>query len=775
MAKSVFQSICLSLFLFFFVCPPTPAQAAKRPLEMQSEDERLIRWHLSADTIEDFTELGITEARGNFLLRHGAEYLKADFARYYSGTNWVFLRGNVEVSSGQDIIRANEAEFDLRSRTGWLKNGKIFLSGPHTYVSGSHIEKHWGDVYTFKDATLTSCDGDVPAWSVTTDEATLEVDGYAHLKGSTIQVKDTPIAYTPFMLFPVKTKRQTGLLTPEFGRSSIKGAYYNQPFFWAINDSSDMTINLEIMEKRGVKPGIEYRSRPSSTSTAWLRYDWMHDSETKTHDNVHRYGGDNLLRTNHNRWWLRGMYDNRLEGTGWHFKSNIDLVSDQYFLSEMKSNLSGYNRSRDELFMLFNRDLEEKSNKRKSGFLLTHDWQRASVNFSSFYTQNQVLGHGNRLHKHDTTLQRLPQFDAFLYRGRVHPAIPLEADASFQAAYMYRREGTRGARYVITPRLTVPLSSRYGSLIASGGIVEKLYNTDAASHKPYQQRERGSRQSDSETSIPFFNIAATTDFARVYSLSEEPLQALPELAGTSHWTGLRHSIQPKLEYIYNADVNQKDTPYYDEKDRIGPRTDIVYSLTNVITRKKEGVRLVTDKDGNSTPVIDTNYAEFIRFRVEQAYDHREATRTDERTKYSRRPFGDVKTELNVGATDSISLSTKNDWSPYENMITRHESGTTFTYNDYASFYVGYDHRNKIDEYKRYRPNNLRYLTTRANLNWQNLNLQTSFSYDIKDPQNRETDISLTYKDQCYSLIGSVLIDDIEESYHFNIVLYGLGD
>lgn len=775
MTKPASTIICLLLPLFFAFCLSTPANAAKRPLEMTSEDERLIRWQLTADSIEDFTEIGITEARGNFILRHGSEYLKADFARYYSSTNWVFLRGNVEVSSGEDVIRAEEAEFDLRSRTGWLKKGKIFLSGPHTYVSGDHIEKHWGDVYTFKEATLTTCDGDVPAWSIKTDEATLEVDGYAHLKGSTFQVKDQAVAYSPFMLFPVKTKRQTGLLSPEFGRSSVKGGYFNLPFFWAINDSSDMTINLEIMEKRGLKPGIEYRSRPSSTSTAWLRFDWMNDQETKKHDSGRRYGGDGLLRTNNDRWWLRGMYDNRLEGTGWHFKSNIDLVSDQYFLSEMKSNISGFNRSREELFSLFGRDLEEKSNKRKSGFLLAHEWERGSANISAFYTQDQTLGHGNRSHKHDSTLQRLPQFDAFLYKGRIHPNIPLEADASLQAAYMYRREGTRGARYVIQPRLTLPLTSRYGSIIASGGIIEKLYNTDEASHKPYQTRNRGDRQADSETSVPFFNIAATTDFSRVYSLDKKPLEALPELAGQSQWTALRHSFQPKLEYIYNADVNQKDTPYYDDKDRITPKTDIVYSLTNVITRKKESVRLITDADGNATPVLDTNYDEFIRFRIEQAYDHREATRKDERRRYKRRPFGDIKTELEVGATDTIRLRTKNEWSPYMKEITRHESGAQFTPTDFASFYVGYDYRSKIDEYKRFRRNEVRYVTTRTDLTWDKFTLNAGYSYDIEDSKNRETDISLSYNQQCYKIIGSVLIDDIEESYHLNIVLFGLGD
>ena len=108
-------------------------------------------------------------------------------------------------------------------------------------------------------------------------------------------------------------------------------------------------------------------------------------------------------------------------------------------------------------------------------------------------------------------------------------------------------------------------------------------------------------------------------------------------------------------------------------------------------------------------------------------------------------------------------------------ITRHESGAQFTPTDFASFYVGYDYRSKIDEYKRFRRNEVRYVTTRTDLTWDKFTLNAGYSYDIEDSKNRETDISLSYNQQCYKIIGSVLIDDIEESYHLNIVLFGLGD
>lgn len=755
-----------------FLLAPSALAVEPSPLEMVTEDERIVRWHLSADSVVSHNDEEILEAKGNVFLRHGNEHLKADFARYYSSTNWVFLKGNVEVTSGNDVISAEEAEFDLRSRVGWLKKGKIFIAGPNAHIYGEHIDKHWGDVYTFKEVKITACDNEVPAWSISSDEATVEIDGYAHMKGSVFHVKDVPVAYSPAFLYPVKTSRQTGLLKPEFGRSTVKGAYYNQPFFWAINESSDLTANLEFMEKRGWKPGLEYRTRPNSTTAGWLRMDWFRDKLTNTRDDKGKYQGDGLVRSNEDRWWLRGMFDSKMEDTGWRLKADLDLVSDQYYLSEIKSDLSGFNRSRDEMYNLFRRDLMDKSRNRKSGAVLTHEWERVGINLSTFYEQNPRYGHGNRPRSQDATVQSLPQFDAFLYQGRIFPSFPLEVDASFQAAYKYRKEGTKGTRYGITPRLTMPLSSKYGSIIASGGFDQRVYNTSEKGYSYLNQNREGHgpRQTRQDSMVPFFNIAAQTDFARVYDLGS----SLTDEKGDSQWTALRHSIQPKVEYRYRPSEDQERTPYYDAEDRIEAQTDLVYSITNVLTRKRERTVLEKDESGEMVATSKTDYIDLLRLRIEQSYNHREATRNHQRDEYGRRPFGDIIADLEIGITPYLSLNTRNNWSPYLNELTRHQSGVRFSYPKYGYFYVGYDHRPKLDEYLRQRKSDVKYLKTAAYVDlWGPFTLEGNFNYDIVDAKNHETNVRLSYNHQCFSLVGGVFVDPREETYSLNIILMGL--
>jgi len=750
-----------------------------QPLVMATEDERLVRWDLTADSLTTFNDAEIMEAKGNVILKRGDEYLKADFARYYMATNWVFLKGNVVVRRGmRDEIRAEEAEFDLRSRVGWLKQGRIFMAGPHTYVSGDHITKHWGDVYTFKNAKITTCDGDVPAWSMTAQEAVVEIDGYARLTRSSFQVKDRPVAHTPYFLFPVKTKRQTGLLRPDFGHSDTKGFFYNQPFFWAIDESSDLTVNEYFMTKRGFMHGLEYRAKPAADATVWLRGDWMWDKERVLYQGHGEYAGDGLVRKNNDRYWLRGMIDARLPDPAWRFKADIDYVSDQYFLSEFKNDFSGFYRSRNELTSLFARNLQEKDLKRQSGFLLTRDWERASVAFSSTYLQNQYLRNGNQSLSSDETVQRLPQFDAFLHKGRILPDLPLEIDSTLQTAYMYRRSGTRGARYEVVPTLTLPVNTRYGSIIASASLTQTRYDTEHPSRSHDESRDKNlPRQSKTSRTVPEFSIAGFTEFSRVFDLEPASLAETKENIGKSRWTALRHSVQPRLEFRRRANEDQERNPYYSSEDRLAPRTELVYSITNALTVKREHVALVKDPvSGEMLPTLNTSYRDVLRLRLEQTYDQREATRDHERDDFPRRPFGDIVSDLTAYITDYVSVSTRNNWSPYMGEFVRHQSGVGLHAPKYGHLYIGYDTRKAIHEYTRRSDGRVNFLRVDVNTaNFGPWSLHASYRQDYRVYGNRETDINLIYTHQCFQLIGRFNIEPQEKSYHLNIVLSGLGD
>lgn len=256
---------------------------------------------------------------------------------------------------------------------------------------------------------MTTCDGTSPAWSMNAEQAVVEIDGYAQLFHSTFDVKNTGIFYSPFMVLPAKTTRQSGLLPPDYGISDKRGFYYTQPYFWAIDESHDMTFYGGWMTKIGPSLSVEYRANEFTDQKTWLAATGIYDKDTVAIPGTSRVSENKqTLRTNNDRYWLRGMADGFLGASTWRYRSNIDYVSDQDFLREFNQGPTGFDRTRDNLFRMFGRDLQEDDQNRVSAALVSNDWQRVGIVASMRYEQDPALGHGNRAQSQDELVQRLP-------------------------------------------------------------------------------------------------------------------------------------------------------------------------------------------------------------------------------------------------------------------------------------------------------------------------------------------------------------------------------
>jgi len=69
-----------------------------------------------------------------------------------------------------------------------------------------------------------------PDWNITGSEVKVTVEGYGTIKNSAFRVRGLPIIYIPYMIFPAKAKRQTGLLPPRVGYSTLNGGELEIPF-----------------------------------------------------------------------------------------------------------------------------------------------------------------------------------------------------------------------------------------------------------------------------------------------------------------------------------------------------------------------------------------------------------------------------------------------------------------------------------------------------------------------------------------------------------------
>src|SRR5207244_13046879 len=99
------------------------------------------------------------------------------------------------------------------------------------------------------------------------------VGGNAKIDHRSVRIKGSPVFEFPFATHPVEDlERQSGLLIPNFGRSSRKGNILGESVYWAINRSMDATLGAEYYTIRGWAQRGEFRARPSDTSFVDLNY-----------------------------------------------------------------------------------------------------------------------------------------------------------------------------------------------------------------------------------------------------------------------------------------------------------------------------------------------------------------------------------------------------------------------------------------------------------------------------------------------------------------------
>ncbi len=785
----VLRTIKTLLFAALLLCAPGTALAAQvdAPGLAALRDDKA-PWHLRADKMESLDDGIVLEASGAVELTRGEDYLKADFIRYFASTDWILLQGNVKVRLGADELEAREAEFDLNSNTGWLKDGNVFMAGPHIYFSGENVIKHWGDRYTFQNAKVTACDGPVPAWSLAAQEAVVEVDGYATLSRSSFKVLDTQVLFAPWMVLPAKTTRQSGLLLPDVGFSSLHGAYTTIPYYWVIDKSRDMTFYATWLERTGFMPGVEYRSRPAQNRMTWLAFDGLWDNKRIREDRFDPIDKtDGKIRLNHQRYWLRGMSDGEFGDTEWKYKFNVDYVSDQNFLREFRQRMTGFNNTRTSTFALFGRDLQELDRNRVSEGFAYRDWQRFRITAGLRYEQDPNYGHGNTSRSYDPTVQQLPALNAFLYKGRILPQVPLELEASAGTSYYYREYGTSGMKTEVYPRLSLPLDLQYATAIVSGGIRQTFYGTARQSRNSLLSSEPSPlRQTGNNRTIPDFSVQAFTQASRAWQWKEGDLKASLDNVGASQWTGLRHVFQPRLDYNRVFKEHQERNPFYTLDDRILASNTMEVGLNNLVTLRRNTVVADTPEDGTA-PVSASLLPEYIdafRLNISGGYDFEEAQRTRYRDINARRPLMDTSARMEVSPRQWVNLWSVLYYSMYDKGVTRSDQGLTLNHQRWGSMSFGYSQRSRDYDYRRQMQyDNLEDINFSQKLSLLtstfNLNLSKQFSLLLSDYTNLNTGrtyerrVGLMYTDQCYRLVGRYIYTPRESSFQFSVQLLGL--
>jgi LPS-assembly protein len=107
-----------------------------------------------------------------------------------------------------------------------------------------------------------------PLWQVQARRATQDKEAQRiTYRDATIRIAGVPAFYTPYFSHPdPSAPRASGFLFPTLGITRFLGGFVETPYFWAIDDSSDLTIAPLFSTRQLPNLGLEYRKLFNSGS-----------------------------------------------------------------------------------------------------------------------------------------------------------------------------------------------------------------------------------------------------------------------------------------------------------------------------------------------------------------------------------------------------------------------------------------------------------------------------------------------------------------------------
>lgn len=703
-------------------------------------DDPKAPWHITADTITYDDTTKQYEASGNVVIYKMGRRLTADHVFFDQKKMHASASGNIVLTAGKDIIRGRRAELDLNRETGTIYDGTLFIEASHFYIKGNQIKKTGPETYTIDKGSFTSCDGNKPAWRITGRKLKVTIEGYGTIQHATVWARKLPVAYAPYLIFPVKLKRQTGLLAPQMGISDRKGGYYIQPFFWAINDQSDATFYWHHLGKRGEKLGLEYRYALSENTKGAIMYDFLNDRriDDGQGENTRDWGyeGDSALRTNSDRYWFRMKHDQLLP-LGFLGRVDLDIVSDQDYLHEFISDHTGFSATNAYFSNAFGRSLDDFNDPvRVNSFSMSRIWSRYSLIAETRWYDDVIV---RRSGAPDTIIQKLPYVEFTGTKQRLFNT-PLYFDLNSQYQYFYRQQGARSHRADLYPRVYLPIQFRnYFSLEPSMGLRETVWQ---AENDPAVDGKHPLTRQLYDFTLDFFS-----EVYKIYNFESETVDRL------------KHSLRPQIVYTYIPNFRQDQYPSFDNIDRIGETNSISYSVTNLMVTRTRHSAGADDLQNEPKPVY--TYRQIGRLQLGQTFDINKVKSSDPR------PFSDIGAQLELQASSYWSLQADTTWSPYTYRFPTRNIALQLA-----------DHRGDTLSLE-YRYSQNTNDSIRADLKLQITSRLSAFSdyeHNLLIDKMIDMNVGFIYKSQCWTLrVGYGEEGEFRSrKFAFLIVLHGLG-
>lgn len=261
---------------------------------------------LVADAIDYDTTTKELVAAGNVEVYYGERTLTADRITYNDETKRISAEGSLVLRdpTGATLF-AEYAELDAELKDGVLRGAQSVLDrySKLAAVEARRIEDRYNILARAVYSPCEVCaDEPTPLWRIRARRVIHDQqEKVIHYEDARLEVFGVPVLWTPYFSHPDPTvNRATGFLTPSVSSSAENYGYgLKLPFFWAIDDQTDLTLTPFVTSNDGLVGEFELRrafaTGMASFAGSVARSDFT--GERELHGHVDSEGAFTLLGT----------------------------------------------------------------------------------------------------------------------------------------------------------------------------------------------------------------------------------------------------------------------------------------------------------------------------------------------------------------------------------------------------------------------------------------------------------------------------------------------
>ena len=714
--------------------PPAPAEPGPERITFELKIPVDRGGGAIAGSAGSLETLGETDAvlSGGVEIRYKDLKITAESMTLHRAEMTVEAEGDVVFDKGPDRIGAERVDLDLVTRTGTFWEATAYVD-PDFHFSGSVISKLGDNDYEVQDGVFTACSGDpTPDWSFGMTRAKVTIGGYARIRNATMRVKKLPVFYWPYMLWPAKTERSSGLLVPNVGYSRQRGAYLGLAHYQVLGPSWDNTLFVDLWERDYAGLGDEVRYRPREGTrgqlTAYALYESV-DEQTEWR-----------LRWNHETtdlpWGLRGVV-------------SVEQYSDYEFFREFER--------------------AERNNTRRflySNAFVSGSWGAHSLNV--MVDQRETFLDGG-----DTVEQsQLPEIEYRLRKlklGRAPLYLSVDTTASFLQSMKDDSYDVGYGRFDVKPELTLPVKvAPWLSLAVTAGGRATWWGESVPETRADPETGQNGQFCDSAPAVPG-QIFCGESLTRFFPTAEAELvgptfSRIFDNGEGSHFSKYKHVVEPRWSYGYVGDFDEQGRVYrFDEIDGFSSSNIAGFALVNRLLAKPADA-----EQGGAFEILSFELAQALSFDQDKPLQSsRDGSRTTAESGISARLRFNPSRAFSLQAQavystlfsglDSTSISGRADFGRLDlnlTWFTRWDAETGETRSDQARLGFGVD------------------IVPRR------LNLSGQVNYDLESAEIQQQRYFLTYQSQCFGFAlewrEQVTASYQTSDYRFSITLKNVG-